>query len=133
MHFASEKGLVELVKALVESGADVHAKDKYGYGRPLHRGRRTLLLIRMVRCGHMLAVQVDGAASCLREGPDGDGAGAVGIGCGRARQGQPRVRSGAASWAKHLAFESDGAMRAHACCAGGRRCTMPQRRALWSW
>jgi hypothetical protein len=30
---------VELVKALVEKGADVHAKDTYGYGRPLHRGK----------------------------------------------------------------------------------------------
>jgi hypothetical protein len=40
LHHASEKGFVELVKALVESGADVHAKDKYGYGRPLHGGER---------------------------------------------------------------------------------------------
>ena len=33
LHHASEKGFVELVKKLVESGADVHAKDFQGYGR----------------------------------------------------------------------------------------------------
>jgi ankyrin repeat protein len=38
LHCASEKGLVELVKALVEKGANVHAKDNQGYGRLLHRG-----------------------------------------------------------------------------------------------
>ncbi len=73
LHLASEKGLVELVKALVESGADVHAKDNQGYGRPLHL------------------------------------------------------------WRRALAVDADGAMRAHVGCAGGRRCTLPQRRVLWSW
>jgi hypothetical protein len=73
LHHALEKGFVELVKALVESSADVHGKDYQGYGRPLHRGRSA------------------------------------------------------------LAFDSDCAMGAHVGRAGGRRCTMPQRRALWSW
>jgi hypothetical protein len=49
-----------------------------------------------------------------------------------ARQGPPRVWSAAALLAKHLAFASDGAMRAPDGCAGGRRCTLPQRRVLWS-
>jgi hypothetical protein len=30
LHYASRNGPVELVKALVESGADVHAKDNQG-------------------------------------------------------------------------------------------------------
>ncbi len=34
---------MELVKALLESGADVHAKDKYGCGRPLHPWRRAFV------------------------------------------------------------------------------------------
>ena len=191
------------MKALVETGADVHAKDKYRYGRPLHRGRSTLRLSRMVRCGLVLATQEEGAAPCLREGLCDAGEGAVGKGRGRARQGLPRVRSAAASPASltrafswhssrygsshicmivagvcrlcsqtaldvalrnghtetvkalvgsgadvhakdqhgygrplhrlHLVFASDGAMRARAGCAGGRHCTMPQRRLLWSW
>ncbi len=41
LHHASEKGPVELVKALVEKGADVHAKDTQGYGRRLHWWRGT--------------------------------------------------------------------------------------------
>ncbi len=56
LHLASEKGFVELVKALVEKGANVHAIDDQGYGRLLHRGRSTLHLSRILRCGHMLAV-----------------------------------------------------------------------------
>jgi hypothetical protein len=47
---------VELVRALVEQGADVHAKDIDGYGRPLHHGRRLLCFNRMVRCVHMRAL-----------------------------------------------------------------------------
>jgi hypothetical protein len=49
LHHASEKGHTETARALVESGADVHAKDKQpqgaifftggGYGRPLHHGQ----------------------------------------------------------------------------------------------
>ncbi len=95
---AFRNGHTETVKALVGSGArsaDVHTKDLQGYGRRLHRGRSTLHLRRTVRCGHMLAVQEDGAAPCLREGPCGAGEGAGGIGRGRARQGLPRVRSAA--------------------------------------
>ena len=42
LHHASEMGLVELVKALVEKGVDVHAMDDDGYGRPLHRGLSAL-------------------------------------------------------------------------------------------
>ena len=33
LHRASEKGPVELVKALLESGANVHAKGNQGYGQ----------------------------------------------------------------------------------------------------
>ncbi len=42
LHHASEKGFVELVKALLEKGADVHAKDRQGCGQPLHPWRRAL-------------------------------------------------------------------------------------------
>ncbi len=98
LHHASENGHTETVTALVDSGADVHAKDKSGYGRPLHRGRSTLhliptgsvlwLLIRTVRCGHLLAEQVDGASLCLRRRPCGAGEGAGGIGRKRQRKGR---------------------------------------------
>jgi hypothetical protein len=138
MHLASEKGLVELVKALVESGADVHAKDFQGYGRLFGSGSayivpRSLATLTAHDCGGCLsALQPNGAGCSASERPHGDGEGAGSGGrapCQRARQGLARVRSAAASWARHLAFELGCAMRAHAGCAGGRHCTMPQKTA----
>jgi hypothetical protein len=102
---ALRNGHTETVKALLAVGAlpaDMHAKDFQGYGRRLRRLRSTLHLSRGVRWGRMLAVQEDGAAPCLREGSCRAGEGAGGIGRGRARQGQPRVRSAVASWAKGI-------------------------------
>jgi hypothetical protein len=69
LHHASEKGHTETARALVESGADVHAKDTQGYGRPLHCERRALAFSRMVRFEHMPFVQEDGTASCIRRRP----------------------------------------------------------------
>ena len=68
LDLAFRNGHTEPVKALVAVGAhpaDVHAKDKLGYGRPFKRGRSTLHLSRTVRCGRMFAVQKDGTALCL--------------------------------------------------------------------
>jgi hypothetical protein len=148
---ASKKGHTETVKALVFAGADVNALWNPGlfgsgiaYVVPgslatlpgLLYWHSDMAYIYMIVAGCLSALQPNGAGCRVPERQHGDGEGAVSGGrehCQRARQGQPRVRSAAASWAKHLAFVLDGAMRARACCAGGRRCTMPQSRALWSW
>ncbi len=72
---AASEGNTDLLTALATAGTDVpvHAKDDQGYGQPLHRGRSTLHLRRMVRCEHMLAAQEDGATPCVREGSCGAG------------------------------------------------------------
>ncbi len=131
---------MELVKALVEKGADVHAKDKYGYGRPLHRWQSTLHLIRMVRCGHMLLCRRTALHLASERGHTETVKALLRVGTRTADvhakdfqgYGRPLHRG-----QRVLALDSHDAMRALAGCAGGPRCTMPQeeatRRRLTVW
>ena len=153
LHLASEKGHTETVKALVSAGADVNALWNPGlFGSGIayvvpgslatlpellfwHSDMGLSYYIRDLS-GCLSALQPNGAGCSASERPHGDGEGAGSGGRApfrRARQGQVRVRSAVQTWAKHLAFESDGAMRAHVRCAEGRHCTMPLRTALRSW
>ncbi len=197
LQLASEKGLVELVKALVESGADVHAKDNQGYGRPLHHGLRAFVFsigwshgdgegTSVCRHGREGSLALQAAQFNVRPviayiGPaslatftsafrwhsntGSDYVDLIGAGvCRHCSQTALDVafRNGHTETVKALlavgastadvhakdkygygrrlhrgrrafVFRADGAMRARAGCAGGRRCTMPQRRVLWSW
>jgi hypothetical protein len=94
-----------------------------------------------------LAVQEDGAAPCVEEGPHGDGAGAGQGGRGLGRHGQRRVRFSACirvSLVCHSARPAGPSTRSgwsfrsgRLGCAGGRRCTGRRgpatRRRRWRW
>jgi hypothetical protein len=102
LHYASSNGHTVTALALVHAGADVHCKDADGYGSrgfilgsvgfPTVSGRTVRPFGGGAAGVPALAVQVDGAALCVAEGPHGDGAGAGQGGRGRALQGQRRVR-----------------------------------------
>jgi hypothetical protein len=101
MHWASKQGHMETMTALIKAGADVHCKDKDGYGFSTPharvvcsqqcRGGRSVHSGRIGRSA-CLAVQQYGAALGVVGRQDGDGDGAGQGGRGRALQDQRRVR-----------------------------------------